>query len=330
MATAVELPVQLLNDTLGALEIGVLVSYLLLGIVTSQMYVYYNRFPEDAVWLRATVAFVWLVETTQAALVGYGLYFLSVLDYGDRLGALSRTSPVLNGAFILTGLITVLVELFFIHRIWLLSKQFLIPIVLVILVIVYIMGILSFSVAGFKLSTWAEAEAQWGWDIEATAIVSVVLDMGITVALVSIFWKSRARGVQKTANMVDKLIAWAIETGVLTSLCSVLILAMYEVKPSSFIWLAVFVVKSRLYSNSLLASLNSRSTLRDMHKSVVPSSVPRFSETRHAEVNVEMFRVEPMRDFHSSKHDFQSSKHDFQSSKNEEEFKRSRTVSPMA
>lgn len=36
-----------LNCSPGALEIGVLASYILLGVETTQAYIYYSRFPED-------------------------------------------------------------------------------------------------------------------------------------------------------------------------------------------------------------------------------------------------------------------------------------------
>jgi len=40
-------PIVNLNGTLGALEIGVLISLFLFGIVTVQTSVYYDRFPKD-------------------------------------------------------------------------------------------------------------------------------------------------------------------------------------------------------------------------------------------------------------------------------------------
>ncbi|KAF7297963.1 hypothetical protein HMN09_01017200 [Mycena chlorophos] len=294
-----ELSTQLLNETLGALQIGVLLSYMLLGVTTMQVYIYVGRFPQDPRWLRAMVGIVWLMELVQGGLVGYALYLYTVLDYGDRLHILQSAPPTLNAAFVLTALITTVVQLFFIHRIWLLSKNVYLPGVLVIMSIVYLVGILGFAGVGFKASKLAELEASMGWDVEADAILSVVLDTAIAVSLVVLLLQSRRQGMASTTNMVDKLIAWSIETGVITSICSVLILAIYETKPASFIWLAVFIVKSRLYSNSLLASLNSRIGLRAQASNVTvstPSLAPRFAtmvtQTRTVTVgDVELYNV---------------------------------------
>ena len=41
--------------TLGALQIGVLVSYLLFGVTTTQTYIYYGRFPDDSRGLKFLV-----------------------------------------------------------------------------------------------------------------------------------------------------------------------------------------------------------------------------------------------------------------------------------
>jgi hypothetical protein len=43
----------------GAYELGVLISYILLGVTTTQAYVYYSRFPNDSRKLKYLVAFMW-------------------------------------------------------------------------------------------------------------------------------------------------------------------------------------------------------------------------------------------------------------------------------
>ncbi|KAK6974319.1 hypothetical protein R3P38DRAFT_598345 [Favolaschia claudopus] len=50
------------NGTIGAYEIGVLISYVLLGITIMQAYLYFTRFPDDRVVLKCLVSFVWSVQ----------------------------------------------------------------------------------------------------------------------------------------------------------------------------------------------------------------------------------------------------------------------------
>lgn len=44
-----------MNDTLGALEIGVLISVFLFGFVTLQSYLYFSKFPNDKWGLKVLV-----------------------------------------------------------------------------------------------------------------------------------------------------------------------------------------------------------------------------------------------------------------------------------
>ncbi|KAJ6571626.1 hypothetical protein B0H19DRAFT_1372640 [Mycena capillaripes] len=44
------------STTLGAYKLGVLASYILFGVTTTQVYIYYYRFPDDSLNLKALVA----------------------------------------------------------------------------------------------------------------------------------------------------------------------------------------------------------------------------------------------------------------------------------
>jgi hypothetical protein len=45
----------ILATSLGALQIGIFVSHVLFGVMTTQTYIYYTRFPEDSPKLKALV-----------------------------------------------------------------------------------------------------------------------------------------------------------------------------------------------------------------------------------------------------------------------------------
>lgn len=57
MSGAPKIPAHLnVNATLGALEVGVLVSVFLFGMVTVQTYSYYRKFPRDMDWIKILVS----------------------------------------------------------------------------------------------------------------------------------------------------------------------------------------------------------------------------------------------------------------------------------
>ncbi|KAJ6540208.1 hypothetical protein DFH09DRAFT_1323225 [Mycena vulgaris] len=89
------------NLTIGAVEVGVLISYVLFGVTTTQAYIYYGRFPEDSWRLKllarlATVAFVWFCELAHAICIGHSIYVITVSDYGhpERLVRILESSMV--------------------------------------------------------------------------------------------------------------------------------------------------------------------------------------------------------------------------------------------
>ncbi|KAF7981036.1 hypothetical protein HWV62_35482 [Athelia sp. TMB] len=65
-------------------------------------------------------------------------------------------------------------------------------------------------------------------------------------------------------TMINTLILFTMNTGLLTSLCAVASLVSIIAAPNTFIYIAFFFNIGRLYSNSLLATLNSRSAIRGM------------------------------------------------------------------
>ncbi|KAJ6557558.1 hypothetical protein B0H19DRAFT_1234748, partial [Mycena capillaripes] len=88
------------NTTIGIFQIGVLISYVLFGVTTTQTYIYYSRFLEDSSNLKALVGGIRLVhlltvdhnrtperisiricEVGHAICMGHALYTYTILDY---------------------------------------------------------------------------------------------------------------------------------------------------------------------------------------------------------------------------------------------------------
>ncbi|KAL5520653.1 hypothetical protein ACEPAF_2654 [Sanghuangporus sanghuang] len=80
--------------------------------------------------------------------------------------------------------------------------------------------------------------------------------------MIWLLWNSRP-GVKRTDTIVNRLIAYAIGSGLVTALWVIVALIAAQVKPHSFVYLLVDLVLPKLYFNSVLASLNARSALRD-------------------------------------------------------------------
>ncbi|KAJ7635902.1 hypothetical protein B0H17DRAFT_1107338 [Mycena rosella] len=269
-------PVVSLNPdtTLGAYQIGVLISYVLFGVTTAQMYIYYTRFPEDSIQLKILVAFVWGCELAHTLCIGYGLYVWTISEYGHPELIFGHSNTSLAIAVVFSGLIGASVQGFFSFRIYSLSRKVYIPLFIWIISFWRLLSSILVLTGTLQSSTVEGAEGQWGWALLASWSVSAANDLVITVALVTILIRQRTYAQKRTVVLVDKLIAWTIETGMLTSACGILMLICFVTMRNNYIFLAFFAVEARMFSNSLLASLNSREMLRAMNEVSAPISLP--------------------------------------------------------
>ncbi|KAJ7707049.1 hypothetical protein B0H14DRAFT_2646921 [Mycena olivaceomarginata] len=103
-----------LNDTLaaGVLLVGTLVSYVLLGAVTLQVYVYYGRFPQDSIKMKAMVGAVWCGEVGHAISLGMVVY-TNLITYFGHPEHLAHLPNSLLATILLGGLVSLSVQIFF-------------------------------------------------------------------------------------------------------------------------------------------------------------------------------------------------------------------------
>ncbi|KAJ7118435.1 hypothetical protein C8R43DRAFT_1036276 [Mycena crocata] len=268
------------DTTLGFLEIGILLSYALFGLTTAQTYTYYKRFPNDSVILKLLVAFIWLCELGHAISIGHTLYVLTISDYGQPQPMTVPQSFFV--ALIFSGIIGSSVQLFFAHRVFQISRTPYIPVFCGALSVSRLVGTLV--LAGYAFSVdFTGYLARFGWLLNAVWSISAANDVLIAGTLAFYLYRARFDAQKRTVVLLDKLIAWSIETGALTSAVNIVILASYLRMANTYLWLALFVITARLFANSLLASLNSRHTIRAMDAAhsdldiVIPTTIDHSS-----------------------------------------------------
>ncbi|KAJ6571665.1 hypothetical protein B0H19DRAFT_663997 [Mycena capillaripes] len=271
------------ETTLGACELGVLVSYILFGVTTTQVYIYYHRFPDDSLNLKALVAFVWVCEAVHAVCLGHMLYTYTISDYGhpERIAGAFPKSLIMIP--FLTGILAVCVHGFFSIRIYAFTKQLYIPCLIWVMTFLQMLGRTVLFGTALRMVSAISYELKWAWLVTSVWCVSAATDLVITATLVAVLIRQRASTQKRTAAVVDRLILWTIETGMLTSASAIGSLVCFVTMegnctlarttagmPTEFmstvIYLAFFVVEARVFSNSLLATLNSRVTLRAMNE----------------------------------------------------------------
>ncbi|KAJ7186958.1 hypothetical protein C8R46DRAFT_282082 [Mycena filopes] len=246
-----------------AFQIGVLISYVLFGVMNTQTYLYYGRFQTDSIGLKGLVAFIWVCEFAQAISIGHALYAWTITAFGTPLPVPPKS---FDASIFFSGIIAACVQGFFSFRIWTLSRKWVIPAIAYTLSFLRLVIGAAVFITALRMTSLQIFEARFGWLITTAASIGVANDMLITLTLVFVLKGQRQEVQPRSVPLVDKLIIWTMETGLMTSVASIATLICFLTMKTNLVWAAVFVVVSRLYSNSVLASLNSRATLRAMNE----------------------------------------------------------------
>ncbi|KAJ3730780.1 hypothetical protein FB446DRAFT_726043 [Lentinula raphanica] len=250
-----------LDNTMGAMFIGVLCAAVLYGAACIQTWYYYVH-QKDRWPLRALVAAVMITDTLHQALIAHTLYTYLITNFGNAL-ELGNTVWSLLAEVLVNGFTAVLVQSFLAHRVWQLSNgNIWISVPAVLLVAAEFVCVFVFAVIGLtRVQTFAElAELLTGLSITVN-VLAAVGDTYIAALLTLLLHTSRT-GFRRSDSIINKLIIFSINTGALTSLCAIASMLSILLAPNTFIYISFFFCMGRLYANSLLATLNVRSLLR--------------------------------------------------------------------
>ncbi|KAF5338183.1 hypothetical protein D9758_014711 [Tetrapyrgos nigripes] len=202
------------GPSLGVLELGILISSVLYGISLVQIYDYYAAsFKNDKVFLKITVGFLGIMETIHSVGLWIYLYGQTVSNFGDP-EALGRIDWTIRVPIVATAMVCFVVQLFFAYRVYVFAHgqtYF----ILFTLASLTRMG-LTIGLAAQPISQIDTLISKFWWLIIAGAIVGAVIDMANTVAL-CLYLKINQTEMWSTKELVNKLVLWTIETGLLTS-----------------------------------------------------------------------------------------------------------------
>ncbi|KAJ7700769.1 hypothetical protein B0H17DRAFT_211503 [Mycena rosella] len=278
---------------------------MLFGVTTTQTYIYYGRFPQDSRRLKFLVLFVWICEAAQTACAEHTLYTMSIIRYGDLLtedrlpkslavaaffggiAAACGTSPPIPTELAISSP----VQVFFAWRIYSLSKRLLITCLCWTLSALRAVCSFAILVTGTQNVAFAAFVIRWRLYFDAIWAIGSANDLTIAVALVYWLYRHRPDMQLRAGALVDKLITWTIETGVVTGCSGLITLVCFVTMRDNYVWLASHLVMAKLFSNSFLVSLNSRTTLRAMENRMLPFSVSVMSILHHTRMSLVKPRV---------------------------------------
>ncbi|KAI9058474.1 hypothetical protein FKP32DRAFT_1680873 [Trametes sanguinea] len=263
------------DNTFGAAFAGFAASSICLGVLSTQAYTYFKRYPLDKVFYKGLVIGLWLIEVADQALIAHAVYTYLVSNWGVITVLLSPPvwSLILQITFgVITGTI---VKINFALRVWRFSKQNIwVTGLIVLLTFAELAVACVYTVKGFQLTSLAKIA-----DMKVIGSLSLGLGMATDVVIAAalcFFLRGLRTGHRKDDSVVNSLIIYAISTGGLTSVISLTTLILYNFMPDNFIFMAFYFVLSKVYANSFLAALNTRRVSRGRGTDAETNTMPTF------------------------------------------------------
>ncbi|KDQ23495.1 hypothetical protein PLEOSDRAFT_1109137 [Pleurotus ostreatus PC15] len=93
----------------------------------------------------------------------------------------------------------------------------------------------------------------------ATSLLCDILNTG---SLVYFLRQGRSSSFRSTRNVIDTLVLYSINIGLVTSILAIITLFIWFTMPQNFIFSTFHIIISKFYINSLLVSLNARRSMR--------------------------------------------------------------------
>ncbi|KAL0950242.1 hypothetical protein HGRIS_010227 [Hohenbuehelia grisea] len=220
--------------------IGFTLKTLLQGMIFVQGYMYYTRFPKDRLLIKLVVGFLIAADTLNVVLNTIFFYDSLIIHFNDPLSLLTTdwmfaTDPMLM------GITACIVQLFFAWRIKVLSGNFWVVIPVMVFAIASCSGAIACGIGNFIVKNFRDFPK-------------------LTPFLIT--WLGGSSGIASTDILLDRIIAIILPTGLLQAAVAILNLGLAfgfsAPTPNSGGQFVVNFFLSKLFTNSLLSSLNSR------------------------------------------------------------------------
>ncbi|KAL0945222.1 hypothetical protein HGRIS_000734 [Hohenbuehelia grisea] len=268
-------------DGLGPLLLGAMVACPLYGISIAQAIWYYRAYPADPKALKYFIA---------AMLILDGAHTFSLADAAKiwylRAEISLRYPKSLPTSLFFAYITMSVVQSAYTLRVWIMSKRnWVLSGILAFLTFVQFVTGVAMSAKQAISGDAGDVHDIFSKTFGATELVSAMLcDVLISASLVFYLNKNRS-GIRSTESLVDKLIMYFIGIGLLTSIFALLNLVTWLAIPDKLIFTVFHSLISKLYVNSLLVTLNSRTSFRKNltgHRMEMQSSSARSHNLTHA------------------------------------------------
>ncbi|KAF5381703.1 hypothetical protein D9615_005604 [Tricholomella constricta] len=300
--TAPPLALPAFDNTLGALLVGGLVATGLWGVTCVQTFTFFARNSRDQALFKLMIAFLCVsferaLDTFDSILNGHILYHYLVTNYLNPTAIMEVIwSVIIHVAA--TSVSNFIIRSMFAYRFFRLSKGN-IPVtgwIMAASLTDLVCG-LVITVKAFGITSYLELDKLSSL-LYLNFAAGTTSDLSVALALSWLLIKSRTgfrryshlptddqseltEGTKRTDSLINILMAYAVNTGLIVAIDAALGMITYAVMPNNFIFLGFYLLLSKLYLNSYLATLNARDDLREKIEDPVSIHLSQMSGPRH-------------------------------------------------
>ncbi|KAJ7211358.1 hypothetical protein GGX14DRAFT_92813 [Mycena pura] len=221
--------------TIGPLFVGFVFNVILCGTMFTQTYLYFTTFRRDKAWTKTFIVFILTLDTLNTIFDFAYLYDCLIIHFGD-VSRLAHANWLFATDPIMTGIIASFVQMFYAWRVKVLTGNF------------WLVSLVVFcSLTGFA----------GGLECGHSLAVGVMPCRRSHNCYPRDPPKSHKTGLESSDILVDRIIRLTMQTGLATSLCATLDLILFLTDPIA-LHLIFNIPLCKLYTNSLLSSLNAR------------------------------------------------------------------------
>ncbi|KAL4070280.1 hypothetical protein J3A83DRAFT_3166444 [Scleroderma citrinum] len=250
--------------TFGALLTGAFIATALSGVVTTQALLYVKLYPIDAASTKTIVAVIWTLDTGHTCLVLASIWIYFIQYYGEASKINDIPIPLAT-TIQLTAILTFIVHCFYARRIHKVSRRdWRITLPIVILAFCRLCSATLCTAEMIHSKTFSAFRANFRWLFTLGLALSCLVDILIAVFLTYTL-RSNRRASTSLDHVINSVILYTLETGSLTGAATVVSMIFWLIMPYNLIFMALHFVISKLYANSLLATLNSRRIIQQDH-----------------------------------------------------------------
>ncbi|KIM89112.1 hypothetical protein PILCRDRAFT_61424, partial [Piloderma croceum F 1598] len=227
----------------GPMFIGTVFNVILYGIMITQVYLYFSTYKKDRTWLKCVVLFLFLADTVNAVFDLVYVYLALVVNF-DNQKYLGQANWIFGTDPAMTGIIASCVQLFFAWRVKVVTSNIWAVMLIVFCAFVNMLASIGTSIAVGIIPVFTEFVR---------------------------FKRKQRTGFPATDDLVNRIIRLTVQTGAVTAVVATVDLIVFLVDTTGT-HLIFNVPLSKLYTNSLMSSLNARGGWKFSQQSDEPNS----------------------------------------------------------